>query len=157
MRYIALAGTILVLAPLAALTLLVEFQPRRPPNVSVSFLGYTNDSTGSRLATFVVKNLEGSSVLVLAPIVSILTPTNEVGRGVAGGMVLVEAHTSRILAVPDPPTTATWRIHLRVTADFGTWREIKSFVMYKLLSVGLKPKYGNMPYSIDGTWIKGDQ
>jgi hypothetical protein len=157
MRHIAFVVIMLVLAPIVALVLLVEFQTRRQPSVSVSFLGYTNDSTGSRLATFVVKNFEGSAVLVYAPIVSIQTPTNEVGHGVAGGMLVVEAHASRILAVPSPPARTPWRIHLRVTPDFGVWGEIKSFVMYKLLSIGLKPKYGNMPYSIDGTWVKGNQ
>lgn len=157
MRHTAFAVIILFLGLVAGLVVLVEFQPRCQLNVSVSFLGYTNDSTGSRLATFVVTNFESSSMLVLAPIVCIQTPTNEVGHGAAGGMLIVGAHASRVLAVPSPPTQVPWRIHLRVTPDFGVWREIKSFVMYRLLSVGLKPNYGNMPYGIDGTWVKADQ
>ncbi len=156
MRYIAFA-MVFLLAPIAALVLLVEFQPRHQPKVSVSFLGYTNDATGSRLATFVVNNSEDSSILVLAPWVSIQTPTNVVGHGAGGGTLIVKAHASSTLIIPSAPTQAPWKIHLRVTPDFGLWGEMKSFVVYKLLRLGLNPKYGNMPYGIDGTWIQADQ
>ncbi|HTL18584.1 MAG TPA: hypothetical protein VL793_15210 [Patescibacteria group bacterium] len=155
MRQTTLAG-ILVLVPIVALVLLVEFQPRRPPKVSVNFLAYTNDSTGARVAKFVVSNFESSSVLVSAPLVCIQTATNELGHGAGGGMLIVKAHASSILTIPSPPDNAVWRIHLRVYPDFGLWREVKSFVMYKLIKFGLKPNYGNMPYGIDGTWLKSE-
>jgi hypothetical protein len=108
------------------------------------------------VAKFVVSNFESSSVLVSAPLVCIQTPTNEVGHGAGGGMLIVKAHASSILTIPSPPDNAVWRIHLRVYPDFGLWREVKSFVMYKLIKFGLKPNYGNMPYGIDGTWLKSE-
>jgi hypothetical protein len=155
MRHIAFFGIVL-LAPVAAIVVLVQFQSPRAPNLSVTFLGYTNDSSGSRLASFLVRNSEASAVQVLAPYICIQTPTNVVGHS-EPGMMIVGAGLSKILVVRPPPRPSQWRINLRVTPDFGAWREIKCFVLYKLIRAGLHPRYQNMPYGIYGSWIKDDQ
>jgi hypothetical protein len=105
-------------------------QPRHSPSrlsgnpfASVTFLGYTNDASGTRLATFAVTNLSDFAV-ARSPkcLICFATP----GRGWAphsaallpGGRRL-GAGASEIVAIKPPTTQSPWRVSLYVSNDVG--------------------------------------
>ena len=151
----AIIVTILILVIVSAAVIRIALESPRRPNVSIAFLDYTNDSSGIRIARFVVSNSEASTVEWPAPIVSVQTPTGEIGHSVRGGAIL-GAGALTTLTIP-PPTNQSWRIHLRVYPDIGTTRELKRIVTYALLRVGLRPRYQTMPYGIDSDWIESEK
>ena len=160
MRKLVIIATLLLIAPLLALVLLVMTQPPRKPNIAITFLGYTNNPTGSRLATFSVKNLDGSAVNAWGPFVWLKTNTNIIGFAQPGSTDvggLLNPGALKVITLPPPTNSMPWKIEIRADHDFGTWREIKCFIMYKLIALHLKPRYGNRGSSIESEWIKDNQ
>jgi hypothetical protein len=160
MRRVAIIAALLIIAPLFALVLLVMAQSPRKPNIAITFLGYTNSATGSRLAMFSVRNLEASPVNAWGPFIWLKTATNVIGFMQPGSTDvggLLAAGASKVVTVPPPTNYVAWTIEVRADHDFGTWREIKCFVMYKLIALHFRPRYGNMGFSIQGRWINDAQ
>src|SRR5262245_35277508 len=91
------------------------------PKVSVTFVGYTNDSTGVRLATFAFKNL-GQSAVTREPSCWVETPgaRREDGKNLyqnwlmsGWGSKLLPGKSETLLVVV-PTNQPTWRISLGV-------------------------------------------
>jgi hypothetical protein len=134
----------------------IAFESPRSPKVTISFRGYTNDAAGTRQAIFAVANSDASVVEWSAPAVEIKTPTGGEIHFVPGNTVL-KPGASKTLTVPPPANQAEWRLRLQVYPDVGARLELKRFVTYTLLRLGLKPRYQTMPYSIKGEWIKNGE
>ena len=159
------------------LVIQVGFGSPRRPNVSITFLGYANDSTNSRLAKFAVSNLSSSAVTQLAPFLvverpagltsvpggsfgfQIRTPTGWTApsNGFLPGNAVLGAGASEVLGFAPPTNEPLWRIHFRVHPDVGATAVIKRKVAYALWGIGLRPTYNMMPSGFDSDWIEGER
>src|SRR5687768_1253388 len=94
-------------------------RPDEPP-ASIAFLGYTNDSTGARLATFAVTNLESFVVRRQAGYwidLKVATgQTNHASRWFSNATDL-NPRASEIVAVPVPTNQIPWRVVLLIRSD----------------------------------------
>src|ERR1039457_1828140 len=69
--------TVMVIVVLFTLGAWVAFQPPPGrPNISITFLGYTNDVAGTRLARLAITNLNYSTIFAYNPGIEIQSPTN---------------------------------------------------------------------------------
>jgi hypothetical protein len=107
----------------------VSLQPR----ASVTFLGFTNDASGTRLANFAITNLSQIAV-VREPKYLIWVPTlfrgwtPSSGSLMASGRVL-QPGASEIVTIKPPAAQTAWRVSFYVCNDVGikrlvnaTWR-----------------------------------
>jgi len=117
-RTVIIAG---LFAIVIGMTMWAAFQPEKPP-ASVAFLGYTNDATGTRVATFVVSNCSSFVVRRQAGYwIELPAPT-----GVTNGASCwfsrshdLKAGTFEIVAVPVPTHEPSWRVLLSIRTDLG--------------------------------------
>ena len=149
----------------------VAFEPvPGPPKISVTFHGYTNDATGTRLAKITVTNLNDSRILVAWPSIQIQSPAAPGGyksyfsgvnspwssnliRGASGSFTI------------RPPTNPSpWRLSFYVYPhhEMSAKNIIRVAASMSCMSVGLWPRYAKylpfggamrMPYQIEGNWI----
>ena len=138
--------------------------PPGRPNVSIAFLGYTNDATGARLAKIAVTNLNASTIFVYEPNIELQAPTDPSGfdsyfSGVnCSWHSMLDGGASGSFTIPPPTNRSPWRLRLLVYPDFGADRiAITRIVSISCLSIGLMPRYVRLPYDIEGDWIKSDQ
>jgi hypothetical protein len=128
----------------------VSFQPRHGrPNVSIKLLGYTNDTSGTRVAMIAVTNLSAFTIFIYRPNIEISAPSepgavthywagrstqwySKLGRGAFGNFT-----------IPPPTNQSPWRLSFLVYTDLGTVQVIKN-----LMRGG---RY--MPFQIEGNWI----
>jgi hypothetical protein len=141
----------------AAFLAWVAFLPRSErPNVSIKLLGYTNDSSGTRLAMVAVTNLSPFTILVYRPTIAIKAPTaprgftyyfeggtnqwrrfhSQLGGGMSGNFT-----------IPSPTIQSPWRLSFLAYSDLGAAQVIKRFVTGR--------RY--MPYEIQGDWIESEK
>ena len=114
----------------------VAFQlPSRKPQVTVTFLAYTNDATGTRLATFVVSNLSSFVVRRQAGYTMEL-PTSTGGTNQASGWFSsgqnLNARAFEIVAVPAPTSQPSWRVLLSIRTDLGPVTEMMDAVGFMI-------------------------
>jgi len=70
-----LGRIVIIIAALFTLGAWVAFHPfPGRPKVSITFLGYTNDTTDARLATFAITNLNNSTILIYQPLIEMTNP-----------------------------------------------------------------------------------
>jgi hypothetical protein len=167
----------LSVAAICTFVAVVAFQSPRCPNVSLAFLGYTNDSTGSRLARFLVTNHDNSGISQWTAFLVIKTPAGleSVPGGSFGFKVQAPAGwmpqsksflpgnrvlgpgASEVVGFLPPTNQPLWRIHLRVHPDVGAILDIKGKVAHAMWRIGLRPRYQEMLYGIDSNWIEGER
>jgi len=167
---------VIVIAALFTLGACVAFHPfPGRPKVSITFLGYTNDAAGIRLARFAITNLNNSTIFAYEPNIEIQSPTEP------GGIAyyfpgynqwqrlhskLDEGASLKFTIIP-PTNQSPWRLTFLVEPDVGvTHGIIKGVVSISCMSVGLLPRYWRflpcdgaamMPYNIEGDWIKNEE
>jgi hypothetical protein len=145
-------------------------QPGRP-NISITFLGYTNDTTGIQLAKIAVTNLNATTIFVYEPHIEIQAPTDSRGyedyfSGVnCSWHSMLDSGASGSFTIPPPTNQSPWRLSFYVYPDRGksVKNSIKGVVSISCLSVGLWPMFWKYlpldgafrhPYNIEGDWIK---
>jgi len=119
-RFVIILSVLLIVVAAAAL-LWASRRPASPMSVTVSFVSYTNDVTGARLATFRVTNksevtvwrwsgcrIEGQPQPVARSMLSI------------GSSVSLSARESEVVTIPAPTNWAPWRATLFCAND--DWR-----------------------------------
>ena len=118
--FIIVGGMIAVFA--LWLTVVVGQRRTDWPKVSVTFLGYTNDATGSRLATFAMTNLSQTAVIreagywIQSP-GSIPQNGNNISWNLftAGRNSRLQPGQAETLLVVTPTNQSSWRISLTVS------------------------------------------
>ncbi len=163
---------VVVIVALFTLGAWVAFQPAPGrPNVSIAFLGYTNDATGARLAKIAVTNLNATTIFVYQPRIEIQAPTDTWGsENYSSGVnsswnSTLAGGASGSFTIPPPTNQSPWRLSFYVYPDRGRGvkNTIKSVVSISCLSVGLWPMFARflplngafrMPYNVEGDWIK---
>ena len=129
-----------------------------PSDVSVTLLGYTNDSVGGPLAVIAVANRSSGLVQVYRPTIQILAPTAPHGftNYFQGNTNQWARFNSRLVAgssatftIPPPPPAyqASWRMSFLVDSDFGLYSRVKRFVTGRR----------QMPSELNGRWIEDGQ
>jgi hypothetical protein len=152
-------GTVLLILALVVVAFLAwaAFQPPPGrPNVSVTLLGYTNDTAGARLARFRVTNMSASTIRVYRPCIEIPAPkeprgftyyfqgnTNQWDRFHS----MLTKGESRSFTIPPPVLQSSWRLSFLVYNDYGALQVVKSF-----LGGGR-----HMPSEIEGDWIGSEK
>jgi hypothetical protein len=148
--------------------------PPGRPNISITFLGYTNTATGNRLAKIAVTNLNPTTIFVYAPRIEIQAPT--VSRGYEDYFTgvncswdsMLDKGASGSFTIAPPTNQSPWRLSFYVYPDRGRGvkNSIKGIVSISCLSVGLWPMFAEilpingafrMPYNIEGDWIKDEK
>jgi hypothetical protein len=123
------------------------------PPASVTFLGYTNDASGTRLASFAVTNLRsfvvrrqaGYWIEVRAPV----GQTNFLSRWFSSGQDL-DPRASEVITVPVPTNQAPWRVLLPIRTDLSWVSEVVEGV--RLISPYKLPE--TKSYELRGSWIE---
>ena len=155
---------ILIIVALVALVISVMVvvvalqRPGQPPTVSVTFLAFTNDIVGTRLATFALSNL-GASAIRRQSHYTIQTPTpmrwtNYAEGWVAGGTRILRAGASEAVSIPAPTNQPSWRVSLSVSLDVGVVRDMMDMVVVALRNLGFQTRYRKMNYGAEGDWIR---
>jgi hypothetical protein len=174
-KTIILTLIVIVIGVLFTLGAWVAFlpQPGRP-NISITFLGYTNDATGTRLAKIAVTNLNASTIFIYQPHIEIQALTDARGyedyfSGVnCSWDSTLDSGASGSFTIPPPTNQSPWRLSFYVYPDRGRGvkNTIKNVVSISCLSVGLWPLFARflpldgafrMPYNIEGDWIKNEK
>jgi hypothetical protein len=166
---------VIVIAVLFALGAWVAFlPPPGRPNISINFLGYTNDATGTRLAKIAVTNLNPTTIFVYEPHIEIQAPTDPRGyedyfSGVnCSWNSTFDRGASGSFTIPPPTNQSPWRLSFYVYPDRGRGvkNTMKRVVSISCLSVGLWPLFARflpldgafrMPYNVEGDWIKNEK
>jgi len=150
----------IVIAILLAWTIFTPGSPRSKatafPLVSVNFVGYTNDSSGRRLAKFAVNNLSERKIL-RSPhcVISVLEGTDVkwlAHRWFTNNQI-IRPGDSEILQVSVPTNEPSWRISLLVYNDarmtaLTKWD--KGLAILKLLPRRNEP----FMYSVNSGWVR---
>jgi len=145
-------------------------KPSDRAKISITFLGYTNDHSGTRVGKFGISNLSSSAIRQWAPVLEIKTTTGS--ESVSGGSFGFDIETPtgltersksfmpeyqvlgpgayEVLRFPTPTNVALWRITLRANSDSPT--TLKSIGM----KMGVNPGNQMTPYSFSSEWIEGD-
>ena len=148
-------GLILV-ALLGLVTRAVLKPPAARPNVIVRFAGYTNDTTGTRLAVFTVSNTSPSAVRRLSnyriQIPTATRWTNLSTRLLSGGGSVLQAGSSETVTVP-AATNQSWRVSLSVSPEVGSMAAMMGSIAEAARLAGLHASYRNMSYGVPSDWI----
>ena len=134
-----------------------------PPNISLIFLGYTNDSKGHVIATFGLTNLSDFDVGIFHGVpfeTQDVTATNGVRRlddpvlGEGYGYRTLKAHTSRTLyRMVAEPMEAPWRLPVPILPETGAMGKIKDEVGGWFENFNLKPPFRCDVYPLYTPWI----
>ena len=135
----------------------IALVPRRgPPDVAINLLGYTNDSSGTKMARIGVTNLSAFKILVYLPIVQIESPSDRLGftNYFAGGTnqwrrfhtMLGEGESgSFMIPPPSVPPPSSWRLSFFAYCDYGFVERIKNIVARR-----------QHPYRVNGAWLANE-
>jgi hypothetical protein len=161
-RHLRVTKRTLIIAGLFAIVLgmvvWVAFQLRaREPQLSVTFLAYTNDATETRFATFVVSNLNSYVVRRQAAYwIELRTSTGV--TNLAGCCWFSTANdfnprTHEIIAVPVPTNQPSWRVLLSIRTDLGPVREMMQTV--GVMIFGIYSTFGQREsYALRSDWME---
>lgn len=146
---ISLASLGLIL--IAVLAWVALLPPLARPNLSLTFLGYTNDIGGGQLAAFAVTNLSASTVAVYRPMIEI--PASNAPAGLAFDhshrpirfYSVLGSGASAQFTIPMPTNQLPWKLTLLADPDIGFGRAVKHFVTRE----GRR-----MPYEIQTHWFQ---
>ena len=131
----------------------VAFQPPPGrPNVSIKPLGYTNGTSGIRLAMIAVTNLSDSKIVVYLPRILIALPTDPRGIAYYDSQNRTQWHSelgagkSGSFTIPPPTNQSLWKLSFYVYNDFGVAQVLKRFTAGR-----------RMPYEIESEGIGSEK
>lgn len=127
---------------------------------SVTFLAYTNDASGARLARFAVTNTSAFAVARL-PQCLICTAASGGPWAPHSGVLLpgfprnkvLGAGRSELIAVSPPTNQSPWRVSLYLSNETGLAWIVKRPLNAILLRLGLPAPYGVATHQIDSSAI----
>lgn len=143
---------ILALTIVAFLAWVALQPPPGRPNVSIKLLGYTNDTSGIRLAMIAVTNQSDSKIVVYMPRILIPSPADPRGFAYYDSHNLTQWHSelgageSGSFTIPQPTNQSLWKLSFYVYNDFGVPQILKRFAAGR-----------RMPYEIASEWIGSDK
>ena len=154
-RILIIAGLFAIVTGIAAW---VAFQClHREPELSVTFLGYTNDVTGTRFATFVVSNLSSFVVRRQAAYwIELATPTGVTNQASCcwfSSRNDLNARAFEIVAVPVPTNQPSWRVFLSIRTDLGPVTEMMDTVNFMIFGFG-SPSWQRKSYELRSDWME---
>jgi hypothetical protein len=145
--------TIILLVLLAGCTWLAwaAFQPvLGRPNVSISLLGYTNETSGTRLAMIAVSNLGTSTIFVYRGCIGIPASAEFRGWTPAGNIIpwhsMLDGGAIATFTVLPPTNPSPWKLSFLVYNDYGAVQAVKRV---------MAAEGRHMPFEIESDWIGG--
>jgi hypothetical protein len=128
--------------------------PPGSPNISVKLLGYTNDTSGTRLAMIAVTNLSAFKISIAQPRIEIPTQTRDtytpsyLGRWHS----VLRGGASGNFTIPPPTNQPTWKLSFLVYNDVGSAQVIQRTVAAWIFGVTR-----HMPSRIESNWIEAEK
>lgn len=153
---------VLISAPIAWFVFSLPQQQRSAAlSGSATFLGYTNDTSGARLARFAVTNLSAFTV-ARAPTCLICAPVSGGVWMPLSGILLppfprakeLAAGRSEVIAIPPPTNHSPWRISFSISNDAGPAWVGKRLINAILVRLGLPARYGVASLQVDSGPVK---
>ncbi len=142
--------------------LLYPAPPVGAPYGSITLLGYTNNSAGSRVAMFCVTN-PSNIVVARAPYCIIefkppghdWTPQYLVTLSNPARRSILRPKTCEVIQIPPPDSQAPWRASVRFFNDVGSAWPVKRLVNAACHWLGRPEPYGFTERQIDSAGIEG--
>jgi hypothetical protein len=131
----------------AGITFIALMPPPARPNISITLLGYTNDATGVRLASFVISNRDPAAAYVyMARELLKFGPQLPFDSSTPGisWHTMLDGGASVPLAIPPPTNDSPWQLTINADPDVGFVRSLH----YVINHTGRR-----MPYDIHSDWI----
>ena len=151
-RTVMIAGLLTIVICIVAWA---AFQPKKPP-ASVKFLGYTNNATGTRLATFVVSNCSSFAVRRQAGYwIELPTPTGATNRASLwfSSSHDLKAGAFEMVEVPVPMNQHSWRVLLPIRTDLG--RVTETMHELSLMIFGFRDTFlYRKAYELRSDWLE---
>jgi hypothetical protein len=129
----------------------------REPQVSITFLGYTNDAAGTRLATFAVSNLNSFVVRRQAGYwIERQTPTGGMKQASCwfNSSNDLKGRAFEIVEVPGPTNQPSWRISLSIRTDIGPVNEMMEGVGMMFFGPFSSPFPQTEKYEARSDWME---
>ncbi len=124
------------------------------PHASVTFLGYTNDASGIRLASFAVTNQSQIAVVREAKYLICGEMPLRGWAPMSGGLLprgrVLKVGSSEIVSIKPPVTQTAWRVTFYIRNDFGMKRLIRATQRF----LGRPSKYPSITYGADSPRIE---
>ncbi|MBW8864190.1 MAG: hypothetical protein JF609_04555 [Verrucomicrobia bacterium] len=128
-------------------TFIALMPPPARPNISITLLGYTNDATGSRLASFVISNRgPATAYLYMAGRLLRFDPQIMMDSSTPGvnWHTMLDGGTAVPLTIPPPTNDSPWQLTINADPDVGLARRLNHMVTRTAR---------RMPYDIHSDWI----
>ena len=158
-----------VLVIFGAFVAWVAFQPPRQrragtPDASVTFLGYTNDASGTRLAMFAVTNLSAFAVARSPKCLMWIAPPGGGWLPHSGVLLpgfprsrVLRASVSETVTLPPPTTQSPWRISIYVSDEIEPGSTLRRLADAALQRIGLRQRYGATTRQVDSDRIESQK
>ena len=151
----ALGAMLVLTAGLLAWLFLRE--PAGRPDVSVTFLGYTNDAVGTRLASFAISNASRADVHRFTPYRIQIPSSNRwasVSNGWIAGDKVLGIGKFETVTINAPTGVQMWRASFMVSTDVGAVPGMIRFVADSMRRIGLPvQRYTTRTHGVCSDWI----
>ena len=131
----------------AGITFIALMPPPAGPYISITLLGYTNNATGTRLASFVISNRGPATAYVYAAGRLLKFGPQILEDGSTPGInwhTMLAGGTAVPFTIPPPTNDSPWQLMLMADPDVGYIREFNHFLNH----TGRR-----MPSDIYSDWI----
>lgn len=142
--------------PVGLVTFALFQKPLKRPNMTVTFMGYTNDTSGTRLASFAVSNA-GPSTVQRTSHYWIQIPTAKRWTNLSDGWLVgsvLAPGSSETVVIPAATNQSSWRVSFYVSAEVGLMRDVMRSTAQLARDAGLRPRYRPVNYGVQSEWIE---
>lgn len=147
MRHNNIIGLVTLFILIAGFGFIMNLPPPARPNISIRLLGYTNDATGARLASFIISN-QGPATAYLYNVHRLLQldPQIPIDSSTPGARwhAMLDDGEAVPFTIPPPTNDSPWQLRLSADPDVGLLRDLHHLV---------NRTARRMPYSTAGDWI----
>lgn len=139
------------------ISLIWALRPVRP-NVSIVFLGYTNNPSGTQFAQFAVTNLNTDTAQIYLPfIITQKVETFSYGYTVPRQYffnTMLPGGANKQFSFPAPTNQSQWKLQLNCYPLVGIRHVIRN--ASALVMIHLNRQFRTMPYFLESKWIRGN-
>lgn len=143
----------IVLIILGVFVVWIDRQPARP-NVSIAFLGYTNNLSGQLVAQFSITNLNSAAAQIYSPVVFGSTAFYGYSPPTSFFNFTLPGRASKTVVIPAPTNQPEWKLQVLCFPNVGASRMVRDGVANVFVLFHMSPPYQTMPYSLQSDWIR---
>jgi hypothetical protein len=147
-----------IFVPIAAMFTWILMQPPLPrPSLAISFLGYSNDARGTRMALFTSSNSVPNAVRRISHY-RIQTPMGERSTNVSEGWfsnggLLMRTRETEWLSIVAPTNQPPWRLWVTANPYGGLFRETVESLLFGISDISTTDRDPPRMYGFHCDWI----